>query len=214
MQPDMPPGGRGSRHAKPVPEEVTDGRLARGQRTRLRVVEALVELLHEGDPDPTARAIAERAGISLRLVFHHFNDIDDLYRAVGAHQLECHWVDLPTLAPTLALSTRIDRLVRHRSALYEEISPVRRSAVRRASISPGIRQLLNETDGLLRDNLSNCFAPELAARPEADGIELLHVLDSATAWENWDRMRHRYELPVGTARRVMTRTVRAVFIDQ
>jgi len=210
----MPQGGRGSRQAQPAPEEVLDGRLARGQRTRRRVVEALVELLHEGDPDPTAKAIAERAGVSLRLVFHHFNDIDDLYGAVGAHQLECHWVDLPTLSASLAQSTRIDRLVRHRSTLYEEISPVRRSAVRRASVSPGVRELLAQTDALLRDNLAQCFAPELDARDDADRVELLHVLDSATSWECWDRMRHRYELPVGVTRRVMTRTVRAVLGEE
>ena len=144
----------------------SDGRLARGQRTRRNVAEALVDLLREGDPDPTAKAIAERAGVSLRLVFHHFTDIDDLYNAVGALQLERHWTDLPELPAKLSLSSRIERTVRHRSILYEEVSPVRRAAIRRSGSSPRISEAMAYTDGLLVQNLSSAFAPELAQTEE------------------------------------------------
>ncbi len=60
----------------------TDGRIARGERTRRKVAEALISLLEEGDTQPTAKLIAQRADVSLRLVFHHFEDMDALYRAV------------------------------------------------------------------------------------------------------------------------------------
>jgi TetR/AcrR family transcriptional regulator of autoinduction and epiphytic fitness len=56
----------------------TDGRVLRGERNREAIVEALLELYQEGDPQPPARAIAERAGVSLRTVFQHFNDMDTL----------------------------------------------------------------------------------------------------------------------------------------
>ena len=52
-----------------------DGRLARSARTRHAVVDALLDLLGEGDLRPTAARIAERAGVSLRIVFHHFEDL-------------------------------------------------------------------------------------------------------------------------------------------
>src|SRR5271154_3298707 len=68
-------------------EPARDGRVARGQRTRRSVAEALMDLLREGDPDPTAKAVAQRAGVSLPLVFHHFADMDDLNQSVA---------DLPT----------------------------------------------------------------------------------------------------------------------
>jgi AcrR family transcriptional regulator len=70
---------------------LVDGRIARGLRTRRRVAEALVALLEDGNADPTAKQIASRAGVSLRLVFHHFDDLDDLYRSVAAMQAERHW---------------------------------------------------------------------------------------------------------------------------
>jgi AcrR family transcriptional regulator len=206
--PDVgPQGGPGA----PWPTEWTfeipssDGRLARGQRTRRNVAEALVDLLREGDPDPTAKSIAEKAGVSLRLVFHHFSDLDDLYNAVGALQLERHWTDLPELPATLTLSTRIERTVRHRGILYEEISPVRRAAIRRSGSSPRISMAMSYTDGLLVQNLSGTFAPELERAAETDRAEVLVALDAASSWESWDRMRRCSKLPVSGARRVMAR---------
>ena len=85
---------------------VTDGRVARGQRTRRNVAEALMELLREGDQEPTARAVAQRAGVSLRLVFHHFTEMDDLYHYVAALQLRRQWSDMPRISSKLALATR------------------------------------------------------------------------------------------------------------
>ena len=65
-----------------------DGRLARSARTRHAVVDALLDLLNEGDLRPTAARIAERAGVSLRLVFHHFDDLDAIYSELADRQTE------------------------------------------------------------------------------------------------------------------------------
>jgi len=81
------------------PESIaTDGRVARGQRTRRNVAEALMELLREGDQEPTARAVAQQAGVSLRLVFHHFTEMDDLYHFVAALQLRRQWSEMPRIS--------------------------------------------------------------------------------------------------------------------
>ena len=209
MQADVTDGGEEIGPLGVAEPAATDGRLARGQRTRRKVAEALVDLLRDGDPDPTAKTIAERAGVSLRLVFHHFNDIDDLYRAVGALQYERHWTSLPRPSTQLPLSARIDKMVKHRGVLYEEIAPVRRAALRRARASPGITEVMSFTDGLLKQNLADTFSPELATHDEDDRAELLIALDSASAWEAWDHMR-RSELTIGACRDVMSRTVTAL----
>src|SRR5271155_5351046 len=80
-------------------EPARDGRVARGQRTRRSVAEALMQLLRDGESDPTAKAVARRAGVSLRLVFHHFADMDDLYRFVAALQLRRPGSEMPRLSP-------------------------------------------------------------------------------------------------------------------
>jgi TetR/AcrR family transcriptional regulator of autoinduction and epiphytic fitness len=187
-----------------------DGRLARGERARRKVAEALVELLTEGDPEPTAKAIAARAGVSLRLVFHHFVDLDDLYRAVATLQLERHWSTLPEVSPRVNRASRITRTVRNRSVLYEAISPVRRAAVRRSGSSPEITAGLTLTNLLLFENLAATFANELEVLPERARYELLAAIDLATSWEVWERMRHVSGHSVAVSKGIMARTLDAI----
>ena len=68
--------------------QTVDGRTARSARTREAVVTAVLELVRAGNPRPTAKEIAARAGISLRSVYVHFDDLDDLFAAAGARQAE------------------------------------------------------------------------------------------------------------------------------
>jgi AcrR family transcriptional regulator len=192
----------------PWPDEpCTDGRLARGQRTRRNVADGLVGLLREGDPEPTARSVARRAGVSLRLVFHHFADLDDLYAYVAALEFRRQWSEMPRLSSKLALSTRIERTVSHRAALFEDISPVRRALARRAVTSRDVALALTSSDALLQESLLATFAPELEAIPEAVRAEHLHGMDTVLSWEAWERMRQSSRLPVRLARRVMARTL-------
>ena len=91
-----------------------DGRMARGERTRRALAEALIALLEEGDAQPTARRIAERAGVSLRLVFHHFDDLESiLYHAVRIQE-QRHWRHIRPVEPTLPVDERVARVVRQR----------------------------------------------------------------------------------------------------
>jgi TetR/AcrR family transcriptional regulator, regulator of autoinduction and epiphytic fitness len=185
----------------------TDGRLARGRRTRRNVAEALIELLREGQPDPTARAVAARAGVSLRLVFHHFADMDDLYHFVAALQLRQQWSAMPRLEDGLPLAARIERTVAHRAALFEEVSPVRRALARRTPSSPAVAQALAAADALLLESLRATFAPELRALAPAVRREYLGTLDAASSWDLWERLRSGPGVGVGAraARRIMTR---------
>jgi TetR/AcrR family transcriptional regulator, regulator of autoinduction and epiphytic fitness len=191
-------------------EPSPDGRVARGQRTRRRVAEALVSLLSRGEPDPTAKSIAEEAGVSLRLVFHHFTDMDDLYCAVTYMQLEEQRVALPITSSNLPLPHRIHDAVQRRSEFFEEISPVRRAAVRRSVTSPGVMAIMSVGNSLLADVLEAVFAPELSLRFGEDRDALLAALDSATSWEAWERMRQGAGLSADTTRLVMSRTLAAL----
>ncbi len=183
----------------------SDGRLARGRRTRRNVGDALVALLWEGDPDPTAKAVAARAGVSLRLVFHHFADMDDLYHFVAALQLRRQWSGMPRLSPRLSLASRIERTVAHRAELFEEITPVRRALARRAPTSPALTQAIAAADTLLLESLRTTFAPELAELAPTVRSEYLGAFDASTSWEVWERLRSVSGIGVRSARRVMIR---------
>jgi AcrR family transcriptional regulator len=185
-------------------EPARDGRVARGQRTRRNVAEALMDLLRAGDPDPTAKAVAGRAGVSLRLVFHHFADMDELYKFVAALHLRRQWADMPQLSPRLPLSTRIERTVAHRAALFEETSEVRRALVGRASTAPAIRQTVAAADNLFLQDLQATFGAELAALPASSRTDYLGAMDTGTSWEAWERLRNTSGMPVGGARKVIS----------
>ncbi len=183
-----------------------DGRIARGEKTRRRVAEALIALLEEGDPQPTAKAVAQRAGVSLRLVFHHFDDMDALYHSVARVNVERHWKSVYPVPPDLSFEHRVERTVRQRYRLFEAITPVRRAAVRQAYRSQGLSDTLAESSRALREQVASTFAPELtAAGPGA--ADLLDALDLVTSWETWDRLRTAQALTPTAARRVVERMI-------
>jgi AcrR family transcriptional regulator len=182
----------------------TDGRLARGQQTRRNVAHALIELLQAGNPVPTAKEVAQRAGVSLRLVFHHFGDMDDLYHYVAALQLRRQWHGMPDLSPQMALGRRIERTVAHRASLFEEITPVRRALARRGP-SLGVVQAVGAADALLFEDVRTTFAPEINSLPSALRSEYLGAMDTAASWESWDRLRSTSGVGVRPAKRVVAR---------
>jgi TetR/AcrR family transcriptional regulator, regulator of autoinduction and epiphytic fitness len=187
----------------------TDGRVARGERTRVRVADALISLLEEGDPAPTAKMVAQRAGVSLRLVFHHYEDMDALYRAVMVLQAQRYWSKVRDVPADLPFTQRVDRVVRQRGRLFDAVSPVRRAAVPLASRSDELAAALAESNSFLRGRLEVTFATELEAA--GDGAkDLLDAVDAAASWEVWERLRLGQHLSAVAARRVMARTLRAL----
>jgi AcrR family transcriptional regulator len=149
--------------------------------------------------------------VSLRLVFHHFADMDDLYHLVAALQLRRQWSGMPRLSSRLSLTSRIERTVAHRAALFEEISPVRHALARRAPFSPAVAQAIAAADNLLRESLRATFAPELTELAPAVRAEYLGAIDASTSWELWERLRRVSGTGVRAPRRVMTRMVTALW---
>ena len=179
---------------------------ARGERTRARVADALVDLLAAGDPAPTAKEVAARAGVSVRLVFHHFEDMETLYRAALDAQLASHWAAVRNVEPTLPLDERVDRTVQQRGRLFDAVGPVQRAVtalpVRRDDITVAVAK----TDDLQRQWVQRTFGPELG-RSGRQRKELLDALDAAASFEAWDRLRRVQGLSAPAARRAMARTV-------
>ena len=193
------------------PSPQIDGRIARSQRTREAVVDALLEILNEGDLQPTAQRIAQRANVSLRLVFHHFEDLETIYAEVQRRQIERTAPMLhPAISPNSPLNKRIIEMVAQRTRILEFVSPVRRHAVLRAPFAPTIAKLLAGARELARDQIAEVFERELSAMPAAERRDVLNALAVAMSWESWEFMRRQQGQSEADARRVMERTVRAL----
>ncbi|MEU6130068.1 TetR/AcrR family transcriptional regulator [Saccharopolyspora sp. NPDC047091] len=159
-------------------EEQQDGRRRRvrnPQWTRQAIIDALLGAINEGQYSPTARGIAERAGVSERSVFTHFRDFDDLRTAAGQHQRDRIAAELAPIPAELPLADRLDRVLAQREAVFALMARVRVVALWQSPDAPAL-----DVDDLLRGQLAEVFAPELAV--SADAERLLDVLEIASGW--------------------------------
>jgi len=187
-----------------------DGRTARGQRARAAAIDAYLDLLTAGIAQPTAAAVAARAGCSVRLVFHHFADLDRLFAEAADRQMERVAPLIRRVSAELPCAAKIGEFVKTRAQVFDTISPVRRAAIRHEPFSKEIQQRLRAAHALARDGARRVFAPQLAAFRPAERREVLAALIAATSWESWECLRHRQGLSQSAARRALERTIRAL----
>jgi AcrR family transcriptional regulator len=160
-----------------------DGRIARGIRARRSIAEALISLLQQGVQAPTAREIAAQAEVSLRLVFHHFEDLEEVFKAAVAIQVERHWKSLEPVAALGELVQRVHDTVTKRLDLYESVAHVRRAAARRTDSSPILNEYMDASREVLRSHVLITFARELASDPKGLALDALEV---SLSFETWD----------------------------
>lgn len=187
-----------------------DGRLARSERSRRAVVAALLDLFEEGVLRPTAAQIAQRAGVSLRSVFQHFESLETLFAAAADLQME-------RLAPLLvpiptggSFGARLSMLVTRRSRVLEAIAPVRRASLRVEPFSNEVRTRLEQARARGRREMERVFARELAELPAAERRDVAAALGAAGSWSTWEHLRRHQGLSIERARKVMARTVAAL----
>ncbi len=171
--------------------------MERTERSRAKIVEALLELVAVAEEHPTASAIAKHAGVSRRTLFRHFEDLDSLARAALARQ---HRHIEETYAPPLesrdeSLDTAVEKLTRYLVDVNEAVTPIRRLVQRSGANHRGIGedlatvrlQRLQRIELLLRR-----FLPT-----DRDDRELrLRALDSLSDWSLWHSLRHDQGLPI------------------
>jgi AcrR family transcriptional regulator len=186
-----------------------DGRHQRRDRNREAVVEALLALYREGDLQPSTDDIARRAGISARSVFRYFEDGDTLSRTAISRQQE-HLAPLYALSvdPMVPLAERVVGFVGERAGLLAEMGFVGHVARLLAPIQPRLAAELTRVRGVLRDQVAELFAPELALRSPADAAATLAALDVASSWEAYHLLREDQGLSDPEARAAMTMSLR------
>jgi TetR/AcrR family transcriptional regulator, regulator of autoinduction and epiphytic fitness len=191
-----------------------DGRTARAERTRQALVDALLGLLDEGNPKPTAAEIAERAGVSERSLFQHFPDREALFEAVARQQYERV---MPTLHPvdaSLPLDERIDHFTRQRARLYELIGGVRRAALLIEHESPSVAGWLATARQAKAAEAERVFRRELEAITPDEREPLRAALVAVCAWPAWESWRTHQRLGVSRARAAMAAAIDALLRAQ
>ncbi len=179
-----------------------DGRVRRREKSREAIVDALFALVGEGVLQPTAQQVAERAGVGIRSVFRHFDDMDTLYAAMDA-RLRADALPLVREAPAEGtLPERVRALVRLRAQLFERITLYKRSANVQRWRSEFLRTRHARLVRELRAGLLRAL-PELSRAPAetTDAIELV------TSFEAWERLRTDQRLSRERAQATLETTV-------
>lgn len=180
-----------------------DGRVQRGRRNREAVVEAFLSLIEDGDPQPRARAIAARAGVSTRSVFQHFNDLESLYLVAGQREAKKIAAMLPPVDPSLSCPERIEIFVAQRARALEALAPVASAARLREPHSAQLRANRHAFIEQARRYCGMTFAPELAGREEPERTVVLDALVILSSFNTWDGLRGDQGLDVDAAAAVL-----------
>jgi AcrR family transcriptional regulator len=186
-------------------EPSADGRRRRGEDSRARIVQAMLDLVREGFISPSAEQVAVRAEVGLRTVFRHFKDLESLYGEMsGVIENE-----LMTLADTpfkaVAWRERVLELVERRGWAYERIAPFKRAS----------EVLRHQSEALALDNAKfvagtrEILRRELPANLAADR-DVFEAIDLLLSFDAWRRLRQDQELSPLAAKEVLQKTISAL----
>ena len=190
----------------------TDGRQLRRERNREAVVEALLDLYHEGNLRPSTEEIAARSGLSPRSLFRYFDDVDDLTRAA----MQCQQDRLQHLFPVWVgkeepTQVKAMALVEQRFRLYEAIGDAALVARLRAPFQPELAEQVHQNRALFRGQVERLFAPELAAMTEERAARVSAAADVLTTYEAWRHLTGDQGILPDPARAVLSDALASLF---
>ena len=156
-----------------------DGRLARSERTKRKIIDAALRQIDSGDESFTIGAIARRAGISARTLFTHYPDIETLLEEVSDMVSRQFAAMIRPVVATRSLERRIEAFVGEQAHMFETMAGFHRAMRRWRERSPIIATRHACCQAAVREKLRQCFEPEFERMPvrgRAQHFELLAAL--------------------------------------
>lgn len=164
----------------------------RSRATHERITTALVRLVESGQTHPGASEVAHGADVSLRTIFHHFHDLDQMYSAALATRVKVARCGLVQIDTTSEVMTRCEAISLNRDSIYAALAPMLRAYIanpnRALQLGSHVEHeaLLNAMQVQTRD----AFAIEL--RQQHDPLKALLVMETALSFAVWDHL-HRVQ---------------------
>ena len=151
--------------------------------TRRRIVQATFDLHgKQGIAATTMKQIAERAGVSVGSVYHHFPTYDDAINACGAHAFARN--PIPTAAIFEGATTRAERVSRLAHALFELFAGLRAfgSVIADKDKLPVLKPFVDQERGVRL-----ALAAEAVNGDDRAAVTLAGLLDNG-AWDAFARL--------------------------
>lgn len=179
-----------------------DGRKLRGEENRRRIVEAMLDITRSGITVPSAALIAEKAGVGVRTVFRHFEEMDTLYSEM-AEQIGAHVLPV-VMAPYTAKTWRgrLDELFERRFSAFEEILPLKVAGDHYRFRSAFLMEEYERYLKLERDTL-DAVLPEKIKKDK----KLAEALLMLASFQMWRQLRQDQRLTVQETRNTLKFTI-------
>jgi AcrR family transcriptional regulator len=166
-----------------------DGRNARSQRTRTTISDALLQLLEEGHHEPRVHQVAKRANVSVRSVFHHFEDMEGLYAEVVDLQALRIMPLLAVVSARRSTQSRAQQIIKMHDDLYSLLAPLHNGI--RFSVPARGSQKIGETLQRLRhatsSQIQQSFVSEISHY--SNPYDAISRLEAVISFEMWDHFR-------------------------
>lgn len=186
----------------PSPARHPDGRKQRSERSRLAIVDAMLDIIMDGKMEPSAAEIAERAGVSARTVFRHFEEMDSLYSEM-TERMEAQIMPIIQQPFTgEGWRAQLDQLLERRAMIYEKIMPLKIAASIRRFSSDYLMLNYQRFLHLERTGLENVL-PD----PVRKDATLLSAIEMCAGFQTWRRLRQDQKLNVKQSTNVVKLTV-------
>ncbi|MRH88224.1 TetR family transcriptional regulator [Nocardia sp. SYP-A9097] len=179
------------------------------EQTRKAIVDALLAAIKEGSFVPTAKDIAERAGISERSIFVHFPGREDLRVAAVDAQSELVESLVATTDPGLPLEQRIAAVVKQSETVFAHQRNPRLLGLLESQSIAAIDTRMRLTDSKIRAGLARIFTTELN-RSGAEDRELLDLIETTVGWAYRHQLMDRRGLSQRAASHAVTRALRTL----
>jgi AcrR family transcriptional regulator len=189
--------------------EEADGRKHRSQKSQERIVNAMLELVAQGNLEPSADQIADFAKVGRRSVFRHFKDMDTLYREMTD--------SIATTMGSIVLQPfeaadwagQVLELVDRRAVGFEKMKPFLLAGQVHRHRSPYLKASRAQFVQMLRQILLGLLPKEIARN-----ADLVDALDMLLGFETWNRLRDDQGLSIAKAKRVLKQAIQSLLSDE
>jgi AcrR family transcriptional regulator len=184
------------------PARHPDGRKQRSERSRQAIVDAMLDIIMGGRMEPSAAEVAEKAGVSARTVFRHFEEMDSLYSEM-TERLEAEIMPIIQQPFTgEGWRAQLDQLLERRAMIYERIMPVKIAASIRRFSSDYLMLNYERFVHLERTGLEGVLPDTI--RKDAT---LFSAIEMCAGFQTWRRLRQDQGLSTDQAADVVRLTI-------
>lgn len=166
-----------------------DGRRLRSNRSRERIVHALIDLIRAGEMSPAAARVADKAQVGLRTVFRHFEEMDTLNREISA-VIEAEI--MPLIEEPFegkGWRAQFDDLLDRRAYIYERIMPLKIAGSLQRFRSKFLMDDYNRFLRMEREGLKRILPQKIM-----NDTVLFQAIEMTTGFQTWRRLRQDQKL--------------------